>query len=259
MCQSRTPGRTGKAGKWGAVVLAAALTVGGAGTALPASWPPFLPDRASFTDGVADAIERVWTDSTFSRTVRGRPLRAPRALYAALLDTPELTAAAARARRLSRDEVRPLGAEWYEARDQQGAHGYYVVLERSDSRRVILSWGEHSGSLLGTIHGSALTVLSLEAHDDVLAPSLTAHVRIDNSVAAALARVFLVIFGRLADRRLRETFEVAAAVAEWAVARPDDFCGWLLQAPAAPERRERVLAALPPCEQRAGRPGPASG
>jgi hypothetical protein len=241
------------------VALAGALTLGAAGSDPSPSWPPFLPERATFTNGLAAAVERVWGDATFSRTVRGRPVAVPLALYAALLDTPDLTAAAARARGLSHDDVRALGDEWYEARDHQGAHGYYVVLERTATRRVILSWGEHSGSLLGTIQGSALTVLSLEQAGDRVRPSLAAHVRIDNRAAAALARVFLVMFGGLADRRLRETFEVAAAVAEWAVAQPEDFCGWLLQAPAAPERRERILSVLPPCEQRAARSLPAPG
>lgn len=249
----------GKARKWGALVLAGALTLGAAGADPSPSWPPFLPDPARFTDNVAEAVERVWVDPTFSRTVQGRPVRAPRALYAALLDTPEITAAAARARQLSRDDVQPLGGEWYAARDHQGAHGVYVVLERSDTRRVILSWGEHAGGLLGTIHGSALTVLSLESSGNAVHPSLTAHVRIENRVAAALARVFLVVFGGVADRRLRETFEVAAAVAEWAAAAPDESCGWLLQTPAAPERRERILSALPPCEQRVGGPGSPAG
>lgn len=255
----RTPRGSLQAGKWGAVALAGALALGAAGADPPPAWPPFLPARAGFAADVGAAVERVWTRATFSRTVEGRPVRAPLELYAALLDTPEITAAAARFRELSRDEVQVLGADWYEARDHRGAHGFYRVLQRDGARWVILSWGEHSGSLLGTIRGSALTVLMLERGEDEVHPSLTAYVLIENRVAAALARVLVLLFGGLADRRLRETFEVAAGVAEWAVAKPDDFCDWLLETPAAPARRARILGVLPPCEQRAGRVGPASG
>jgi hypothetical protein len=72
-------------------------------------------------------------------------------------------------------------------------------------------------------------------------------VRIEHRLAAAVTRALLLLFGGLADRRLREAFETASSVAEWAVARPEEFCAWLARAPALPERREAIAALVPGC------------
>lgn len=240
------PSRT----RWaGLLVLGLLVTrVWGAPPGLP--WPSFLPPPESFPPDLAAAVERTWNNLTFTRTVAGRSARAPFDLYVALIDAPDVTAAAARFRRFAPHEVRALGEDWYEADDGDGSRGQYRVLVREPRRRVMLSWGEHSSGLIGGIRGTALTVLALEPRGAEIDQDLTAHVRIDNRVAAALARVLIVPFGRLADRRLREGFESAARVAEWAVERPEEFCQWLRQAPVPPDRRTPVLAALGGCGAR---------
>ncbi len=214
-------------------------------TATP--WPPFLPDRAAFPAEITALVERTWSQVTFRRTVTGRPARAPVDLYAALVDAPDITAAAARFRELARHEVRALGEDWYEADDRDGSRGQYRVLVREGHRRVILSWGEHSSGLIGSIRGSALTELVLEPREAEVAQALTAHVLVDNRLAAAVMRVLLVLFGGLADRRLREAFATAGQIAEWAVERPREFCVWLRQAPVPPARRAGVERAVPGC------------
>src|SRR5439155_243252 len=78
---------------------------------------------------------------------------------------------------------------------------------------------------------------------------LTAYVRIDNRVAAAIAKLLVPLFGYLADRKLVEGIRVSAAIAEWAVEQPAEFCAWLAQEPLGPERRARILAALLPCRE----------
>jgi hypothetical protein len=141
--------------------------------------------------------------------------------------------------------VAALGDDQYRADDGAGARGFYRVLLRVPQRRVILSWGEHSGSLLGTISGTALTVLDLEAQGDGVDQTLTAQVQIDQGLAAALARVLVLVFGWLADRKLGEALAVTGQVAEWAVERPAEFCEWLAREPLPSDRRERLLAVLP--------------
>lgn len=69
-----------------------------------------------------------------------------------------LAAAAARHLGLAQYEVRRIDAQVYEADDHRGARGGYRVLVRQPGRHVILSWGRHTGGLLGTIRGQALTV-----------------------------------------------------------------------------------------------------
>jgi hypothetical protein len=238
---------TGPAARaWAVAALAPALAAL-AWAAPEQTWPPFLASRDGLAADVALLVERTWGDLTFSRTVKGRPARAPFDLYAALVDTPEVTAAAARFRELARHEVRWLGPDWYEADDGGGSRGEYRVLVNEPRRRVILSWGEHESLLIGTIRGSALTEMLFEPRGDRVDQQLTAHVRIEHRLAAAVTRALLLLFGGLADRRLREAFETASSVAEWAVARPEEFCAWLARAPALPERREAIAALVPGC------------
>jgi hypothetical protein len=210
-------------------------------------WPPFLAPPAAFSADIVRAVERVWVAPTLTRTVRGRSARVPFELYTALMDSPEVTAAAARFLGLARYEVEALDDDWYRATDNDGAQGLYRVLAREPTRRVVLSRGEHAGRLLGRIGGSALTVLDFASVDGVVEPTVTARVRIDNPIAAALARVLITVFGHIADRKLAEGFAVTAGVAEWATAEPFEFCGWLAQESVPPGRREPVVTAVGGC------------
>jgi hypothetical protein len=234
--------------KWPPALALVALLTGGAwgGDARPA-WPGFLPPRDSLPAELAAAVGRTWTEATFTRTVQARAAGIPFDLYAALVDTPDVTAAAARHRDIARHEVWLVGDDLYQATDHDGSDGFYRVLARDRERRVIFSWGEHSGSLLGTIRGDALTVLRLEAREGAVEQTLTAHVRIANQLAAFLARVLLAIFGGIADRKLNEGFTVATQVAEWAVTRPDEFCQWLARSRLPAERRRPVQSLVAGC------------
>jgi hypothetical protein len=252
-------GRTWSKEKVAGLILAFGLLASAGWTNTPAvDWPSFLPSRASLSSDLAAAVERTWTDRTLSRTVRGPSVRAPFDLYSALIDAPEVTAAAARYRNYSKDEVHQVGDDLYEADDHDGSRGFYRLLVRDRDRRVIFSWGEHSGSILGTIRGDALTVLTLEPGRGVVHQTLTAYVRIDNAFLAALARTLLVPFGGLADRKLSEGFRVSKRVAEWAVSEPAEFCSWLGQSGIPFERRALVQSLVPGCQETPQARAPAS-
>ncbi len=250
LSQSRTGAQGGKAKtQWVALVLLLGLTAVATGQPLTPAWPKFLVSRDAFPPDVVSAVEHVWSEPTLRRTVQGPPARAPFDAYLAFVDTPDVTAAAARFRKLARYEVEPLDDDRYVADDRNGARGMYRVLVREPNRRVMVSWGQHAGSILGTIRGSALTVLDLTTHDDAVEQTLTAYVRIDNRVAAAIAKLLVPLFGYLADRKLVEGIRVSAAIAEWAVEQPAEFCAWLAKEPLGRERRARILAALLPCRE----------
>lgn len=191
------------------------------------------------------AVEHVWLEPTLSRTVRGSTVRAPYELYVAFVDAPDITAAAARFLKLARYEVEAIDDDWYRATDNEGSRGAYRVLLRRPGRRVMLSWGEHSSALLGVVSGSALTVFDFEPVDGGIDQALTAWVKIDNALAARVAKVLVAVFGYIADQKLSEGFRVTARVAEWAVARPEEFCDWLAREPLPASRRARVQAAAP--------------
>jgi len=215
-----------------------ALTVTSLGSA-PRDWPPFLRASDAYPLHIANAVRRLSTDATFTRTVSAEPAPVPLGFYLRFVDAPDVAAAAARHLRLTTYDVKVLGDDWYEA-DGGGAHGVYRVLLRDGGRRVILSWGSHRGSILGTVGGSALTRLEFADEDGRSAQRLTVNVILDNGVAAGITHALLPLFGWFVDRKLTEGFRTTAAAAAWAHAKPDEFCAWLGGAFAADRRAELV-------------------
>jgi hypothetical protein len=249
MATSTTQSPTGRNGGPKKIAWCAALVVAAAARAdATTRWPPFLPPDAGFPPGVVASVERIWRDPSLSRSVEGPVARVPFGAYAAFVDFPDVTAAAARHLGVARYEVRVLDDDWYQADDHAGARGVYRVLVRDGTRRVILSWGSHTGAVLGTLSGSALTVLDFEDRGTVTGQRLQAYVLIENRFAAALARLLIVAFGHVADRKLGEGFRVSARVAEWATEQPEAFCAWLAREPLVGARRERVLKAIAACQ-----------
>ena len=230
-----------------ALAVALLAFAAGAGAASPRPWPSLLGPRQAFAPDVSAAVERVWGEPTLQRTLDGRPARVPLDVYMAFLDAPEVTAAAARFRNIGRFEIRALDDDHYVASDGDGARGSAQVLRREPRRVVMLSSGEHTGPFLGTISGSALTILDVEPRHDTVNPKLVAYVYIDSAVAATLARALVPTFGFLADRKLGEGMRVTAEVAEWAIEPSGGFCAWLAREPLPRERRARILAAIPAC------------
>jgi hypothetical protein len=206
------------------IVLTLAMTALGAA---PRDWPPFLRPSEEYSADVAKAVRRLWTDATFTRTVSAEPAAVPLAFYLRFVDAPDVTAAAARHLGLTTYEVRRLGGDWYEATDGNRTRGVYRVLVRDGARRVIVSWGTHQGSLLGTIGGSALTQLEFGDEGARAAQRLDVNVIIDHGLIAGITRPLLLVFGGMVDRKLTEAFRTAASAAAWARAEPNEFCAWL--------------------------------
>lgn len=227
------------------IVLLASIVVTGA-RAADGDWPPFLPQRDRYAAGIVVAVERLWTHPTFSRTVDWKPAEVPITAYLRFVDAPDLTAAAARHLGAAPYEVHLLGDDWYEADDHAGARGVYRVLLREDGRRVNLSWGTHRSAILGTVSGSALSLLEFEERDGSTAQRLTARVLIDNRAAAALTRLLVPVFGSIVDRKLTEGFAATARVATWARAEPAAFCAWLSGAFEG-ARRDQLLETFSEC------------
>jgi hypothetical protein len=225
-----------------------ALTVTPLGSA-PRDWPPFLRARDEYPAQITSAVRRLWTDATFTRTVSADPAPVPLSFYLRFVDAPDLAAAAARHLRLTTYDVKVLGEDWYEVDNGDSAHGVYRVLERDGGRRVILSWGTHRGSMLGTVGGSALTQLEFADDGGRAAQRLAVNVIIDNGVAASITRAIVPLFGWFVDRKLTEAFRTTAAAAAWAHARPDEFCAWLDGAFTA-DRRGELLDVFDECANR---------
>src|SRR5688500_5164100 len=98
-----------------------AITVTSFGS-VPGDWPPFLPASDAYPPPIASAVQRLWTDATFTRTVSADPAAVPLGFYLRFVDAPDVTAAAARHLRLTTYSVNVLGDDWYEADDGDAAH-----------------------------------------------------------------------------------------------------------------------------------------
>lgn len=235
--------RTGATVVGAITVLTLAVTALGAGTG---DWPPFLRPSDEYPAPIANAVTRLWTDATFTRTVTAEPAPVPLSFYLRFVDAPDVTAAAARHLGLTTYDVRPLGDDWYEAGDGNRTRGVYRVLVRDGARRVIVSWGTHHGSILGTVGGSALTQLEFGDDGERATQRLDVNVIIDHGLVAGVTRPILLLFGWLVDRKLTEAFRTATAAAAWARAKPEEFCAWLLDAFPG-ERRAELLDVFEEC------------
>ena len=103
-------------------------------------WPALLGSREAFPPDVSAAVGRAWIEPTLSRTVKGRSARVPFNVYLAFLDTPEVTAAAARFRKLGSYEIQALDDDRYWASDGDGARGIAQVLRSRARRRGCARW-----------------------------------------------------------------------------------------------------------------------
>lgn len=234
------------------LVTATAFVFLAAGRVLAADFPPFLPEPERFPAEIRSEIASVWSRYTLTRVVSGQPARAPLDLFRLFVDLPEVTAAASRHLGLAKFRARQLGPDYYAAEDGEGAEGTYRVLVRDPHRRVILTWGRHSGRILGQITGASLTLLTFEPETGEngalqIAQRVETFVRIDNVVAAFVARILLPLFSGYADRKIAETFNVTARVSAWAHEDPADFCRWLAGEPDAGRHRAEFAPLLPPC------------
>ena len=212
-------------------------------------WPPFLRASEEYPAPIVSAVGRLWTEATFTRTVSSDPAPVPLAFYLRFVDTPDVTAAAARHLGLTTYDVKALGEDWYEVANGRTAHGFYRVLGRDGGRRVLVSWGTHRGSILGTVAGSALTRLEFTDDGGRAAQRLAVNVIIDHGIAAGLTRAIVPLFGWLVDRKLTEAFRTTAGAAAWAHARPAEFCAWLRGAFTA-ARRAEILDVFDECAHR---------
>jgi hypothetical protein len=229
-----------------AIGVASALFVAAVAVA-SSTWPEFLPPPGELPTEVVELVKRVRANPTITRTIHGRPAGVPFAVYVGFVDAPDVTTAAARFLGIAKHEVRALGGDLYEATDHVNARGRYRVLVRGRYRRVILSWGEHRGGWLGAVRGAALSVVDFVPRDGRVEQSLVVDVLIENAVADRVLRILTTLFGTIVDRKLGEAFTIAGRVAEWAVERPGEFCGWLAREPLSDERRDAVVALLPAC------------
>lgn len=154
------------------------------------------------------------------------PVEVPLALYAALIDAPDVVAAAARRLAIATETVASLPDGSWDVRSTKGSRAAYRVLLSAPDRRVVLSHG-HVMVLGLAIPGSVLGVLELDDRVTSVGQRLALHARVENAAWALVAKFLLALLPSLADAELARGFRITAAVATWAGGDRTGFCSWL--------------------------------
>jgi hypothetical protein len=207
--------------------LAACWLARAALAAQPATWPPFLPDRGLVPDDQAVEVEQVWTRRTFERHVRAPPVDVPAAIYVAVIDSPDILAAAAHHLGLTDESAKAAGDGSFDLSSPGGSRARYRVLLSEPNRRVTLSRGTHAA--IGT-HVSATVLGNLKlSHggEGPIEPELDVFVLVESPVLSWLTRALQWVLPSIADQELLRGFRLAQAVATWAWKDPNAFCSWI--------------------------------
>jgi hypothetical protein len=154
------------------------------------------------------------------------PIDAPLALYAALIDAPDVLAAAAARLGIADETAARRSDGGWELRSPRGAHAVYRVLRHAPDRRVVLGYG-HAVVWGFEIPGTVLGVLDLDDRAGAIRQRLAVRVRLESAVWRLIGRLAVVLLPGFVDQKLIHGFRAAAAVATWAARDRPAFCTWL--------------------------------
>jgi hypothetical protein len=205
-----------------------------------ATWPPFLPHSGDKRSD--DAVEQMWKKRTFERKLSPAPVGVPMDLYVALINAPEVVAAAANHLRMTAATLDLVADRTYEWRSPDGSRAMLRVLLSEPSQQVTLSQGQLAVHGL-TIRGSVLGNLKLSSGKGGVHQELTTYVRIDNAILAWLTKALLPLMPKTIDAELSKGFEITGAVAGWAWQDREEFCRWQETSRFAPERVKSIADA----------------
>lgn len=201
------------------------------------SWPSFLPARAEVRN--AELVEEVWKGRTFERHLNAPPLHVPIVAYVALIDSPDILAAAARYRGITDESAEEVNGSRFELRSPDGSRASYRVIWSQPNRRVILSQG--SRVVFGlTVSAAVVGVLTISNLRGPIQQDLRVFVRMDNPVLSFLTRAVRLILPSIADKELLRGFQLAHEVAEWAWWDRQGFCTWLHDSAVSGKRAQDV-------------------
>lgn len=204
------------------------------------AWPPFLPHSGDKRSD--DTVEQMWKKRTFERKLSPAPISVPMDLYAALINAPEIVAAAANHLRMTVATLDVVADRTYEWRSPDGSQALLRVLLSEPTRQVTLSQGQLVVHGL-TIRGSVLGNLTLSSGEGGVQQQLATYVRIDNAILAWLTKALLPLMPRTVDAELSRGFEITGAVARWAWKDREEFCRWQETSRFAPERVKLIAGA----------------
>ena len=220
-----------------ALILISSLSPRSAIQAAEPAWPPFLP--RSLDSASEKAVEKIWNKRTFERRLNPNPVDVPIDLYAALISTPEVVAAAANRLGLTSSTVTVVDDRTYEWRTVEGSRALYRILLSEPRHQVTLFQG-HLIMYGLTVHGSMLGNLDLSNDSTGVHQDLSVYVQVDRSIMAWLTKLFVALIPGKIDAEVSHGFEFTGAVARWAWRDREGFCRWRQTSGFAPERTDRI-------------------
>lgn len=221
---------------------------------------PLAVPMASLAEDARARAEGVLARTIFAQRVAGIRHRSREAVFRFLVEHPDFAASVVRALKLGEYRVTPL-EDGYWGDDNRGASGVIRVLYADDHRRLFHLAGRYDRRFLPTIEGQLLVLLEFQHGEDedggsVVESSLTGHLRLDTSLAGAVAQAVAAlsrsIVEQAVERKVRRFFNMVARLSRWAHDEPEQLAAALDGHPEVPEGpllarfREILLAGRPP-------------
>ena len=201
------------------------------------AWPPFLAAASAAPN--EELVRDVWNHATFERVVEAPPLRAPLPIYEAVIDAPDVLAAAATHLQLTTESAEALPDGGFELRGPHGSSAWYRSLSADHRHRVVLSQGTIVVAGI-PVNAAVLGDLTISNVDGTIRQQLNAFVRLQNPVLSWATKFLLFVLPALADHELARGFALAQAVSTWADRDPAGFCRWLTTQP--PTARTQAIS-----------------
>jgi hypothetical protein len=191
------------------------LTVGLFPTIAPAaaamlSLPPSMPGPER--SRLAHIAERASVETR----AEGEPLLARRGLFEYLLDHPAFATHVTQALRFSRLRIWPT-PEGLFLDEGWGTTGWFSIVYAEEGTRVIYARGQTRVPVLPSIHGEAVVVINYRyipapGGREFVKPAVTASVKLDSRLLAAMLTLGSVLAQRKADSEARGTLRLFAKV-----------------------------------------------
>ncbi len=167
-------------------------------------------------------------------------------MYDFMLDHMVLSSALARGLGLAKYRIAHAGTDSFQGDDGDGSEGLITLLYRDPGRRVYHMQGGHHGKVIPLITGEAIILIENRAKDGEqgrgeIETRITTYSKIDNSVIAALVKVFQPLLRSVVNDKLAQGFLVVHQLGERMAADPEEV---YRQAEAIPEADKADIEAL---------------
>ncbi len=171
-------------------------------------------------------VQSVLADVTLYRKMPRQVIFCDHELFLFLKDHPDVVVSIWQLLGITQITLQELETDRYQLLESAGTTGTVDVLHRSDQTQVLYTEGIYHGPLFNKpIEGKTVllmktTCLRSQSGKDIVACSLDAFVRIDNSGVDLMAKLFQPVMGKIADNNFEQTIQFIANISRTAEVNP---------------------------------------